>query len=407
MSQPPFGATLDVLGLSIPFYSLLMMTAVGIGIVLAMREERRLRLPKDTILNFALWAIPLGVVGARLYYVAFNWGAFSRNPLDILRVWNGGLAIYGAVIGGLLAALIATRGEKARLITLLDVCAPSLVLGQAIGRWGNYANMEAYGERLYESGLQFFPLAVEIPVVGANGTAFWYWHMATFFYESLFCAAVFVMLMAIRKRTRRSGDVACWYVLLYGAARTVIEGLRTDSLMINVSAAQVRISQILSALACIAMVAIFFARMPRKRRAPPADALAWAMAAVGIGCTFVGEFERNAYPGLFPLAQGLLGALLVLDILGILVYARHTRRFAAPGRALVVSGVLCALMLALGLLAERGVFYVPLRQTLAMLHVVWAGAWFYLRGQVRKRRRAQAVEPTAMPTESPEEAEHV
>lgn len=106
MSRPPFGSALSIFGLNIPWYSLLMMIAVALGLFLAMREEKRLRLPKDTVLNYALLAVPLGIIGARLYYVAFSFDKFSSDLWEIFRLWHGGLAIYGAVLGGAVAALI-------------------------------------------------------------------------------------------------------------------------------------------------------------------------------------------------------------------------------------------------------------------------------------------------------------
>src|SRR5699024_2033786 len=110
-------------------------------------------------------------------------------------IWQGGLAIYGAVLGGLAAGAIVSRRMHVPLASLMDAVAPGLVLAQAIGRWGNYANMEAYGVRISNEAAQFFPLAVEIPVVTADGTTYWYWHMATFFYESMWCLIVFILLM--------------------------------------------------------------------------------------------------------------------------------------------------------------------------------------------------------------------
>ncbi|MEG0766533.1 MAG: prolipoprotein diacylglyceryl transferase, partial [Clostridia bacterium] len=152
-SRPPLGST-AIFG--IPWYSLLIVSAVILGILLAQREEKRLKLPKDTILDFALWAIPLAIVGARIYYVIFRWDLFQDQPLRIFAIWEGGIAIYGGILGGLLAAWLLSRRRKISMLTLLDACAPSLVLGQAIGRWGNYANMEAYGARITNPAFQFF-----------------------------------------------------------------------------------------------------------------------------------------------------------------------------------------------------------------------------------------------------------
>ncbi len=394
MSRPPLGSALSLFGLDIAWYSLLMMTAVAVGILLAMREEKRLGLPRDTILNFALLAIPLGVVGARLYYVAFTWNRYADNLGEIFRVWNGGLAIYGAVLGGLLAAFIITRSGKVKLSTLLDACAPSLVLGQAIGRWGNYANMEAYGARVYEEAMQFFPFAVEVPIGGV-----WYWHMATFFYEFVWCMVVFIVLMLMRKKTKRSGDTLCWYLLLYCAGRTVIEGLRDDSLLLNVAAAQIRVSQILSAVVCLGVLIVFFVRLASRKKLHLADWLCWGIVLGGLACTFVSEFERNAYQDLFTVSQLLLGLLLTLDIVFLIHYLRRAKKFGTPAAWMLIGAVLCGAMLLAGIgrLGERNLGYIALRQSVAMAHMVLPGAWFYLRAGAGKRRRAAR---TPMPEET-------
>lgn len=389
MSRPPLGSTLNILGVSISWYSLLMALAVGIGIWLAQREERRLKLPNETVLNFALLAIPLGIVGARLYYVAFTWSRFESNLIEILRVWNGGLAIYGAVLGGLLAAFIVTRKYPSIFPTLLDACAPSLALGQAIGRWGNYANMEAYGDRIYTPAAQFFPLAVEVRILGANGVEYWYWHMATFFYEFVWNMVVFMLLMAYRKKMKRRGDVLCWYLLLYCAGRTVIEGLRHDSLLLNISGAQVRVSQIISALLCACVAALFFARLCKTKKIRLADFLCWGVLIAGLSCTFIGEFERNAYQMLFITAQISLAAILALDGFFLFHYFKRTHAVGTVGIWLIASISLCALTLLMGIgrLGEDNTAYIAVRQCVAMLHVILAGTWFYLRANSAGKRK--------------------
>lgn len=240
---------------SLPWYSVLIVTGVCLALLLASREEKRLKLPKDTVVDLALWVIPAGIVGARLYYVAFAWDTFRSNPVSVLYVWQGGLAIYGAVIGGTLAALIFSRVKKMNPFTLTDIIVPGLLLAQAVGRWGNFFNMEAYGLPVTNPAWQFFPAAVRIPVPGGDT-----WHMATFFYESVWNLAGFGVLMLTRRRMTRPGDVTLWYCLLYGSGRMIIEGLRTDSLMATDT---LRVSQLLSAALCLAALAVFFLRTLR------------------------------------------------------------------------------------------------------------------------------------------------
>ncbi len=241
----------------VPWYSLIIVTGIALGIFLCSREEKRLGLPKDTAVDCALWAIPLGIVGARLYYVAFTWDQFSENLVRILYVWEGGVAIYGALIGGFLGVWLNARRKKISLLTLLDMFAPSVILAQALGRWGNFFNMEAYGELVSDPKWQFFPFAVFIP--GVQGGA---WHLATFFYESAWDFLSFLLLMAMRRRMTKRGDVFFWYLLLYGAGRAVVEGLRLDSLMwLN---GTIRVSQWLSLISMAVVFMLFSIRRLKK-----------------------------------------------------------------------------------------------------------------------------------------------
>ncbi|MBP3636680.1 MAG: prolipoprotein diacylglyceryl transferase [Clostridia bacterium] len=240
----------------IPWYSALIVTGICLALFIASREEKRLQLPQDTVVDLALWVIPFGVIGARLYYVVFAWDTFAPNPVSILYIWQGGLAIYGGIIGGLLAVLLFSRKRGIPVGQLTDIIAPGLALAQAIGRWGNYFNMEAYGITVTAPAWQFFPAAVLIPGPAGNT-----WHLATFFYESMWNLIVFTALMLTRKRMRRTGDATLWYFLLYGAGRLIIEGLRTDSLY---AGSTLRISQVLAICICICVLVVFLLRCVRQ-----------------------------------------------------------------------------------------------------------------------------------------------
>lgn len=225
---------------SLPWYSVLVVTGMALAVLIAGREEKRRGLPPDTVLDLALCVIPCGIIGARLYYAAFAWEMFADDPLRVLRVWEGGLAVYGGVIGGGLAALVFSRVRRIHPGVLTDMIVPGLALAQAIGRWGNYFNMEAYGREITSAAWQFFPAGVLVPRGGRM-----VWHMATFFYESIWDLGVFAALMALRRRVRAPLALTCWYFVLYGAGRLVIEGLRTDSLTLP---GGLRVSQALSLL---------------------------------------------------------------------------------------------------------------------------------------------------------------
>jgi len=243
---------------ALPWYGLLIVCGIIAAITLCIHEEKRLGLKTDTVIDAAFWVIPFGILGARLYYVAFQWDMFAPDPLSILRLWEGGLAIYGGVIGGLLAMLLFARHRKMNPFILSDITVSGLALAQSIGRWGNYFNMEAYGREITDPAWQFFPVGVQIP--SAEGYT---WHMATFFYESSWNLLVFLILwFVIRKRSKVTGTTTLWYLLLYGAGRFFIEGLRMDSLMTST----IRVSQLLSLVLVLLSAAFLIAHAIRRKK---------------------------------------------------------------------------------------------------------------------------------------------
>lgn len=244
---------------SIRYYGILIMLGVLAGVALAMWRERRLGLARDTTIDLALVCVPSALIGARLYYVAFSWDLYRDDLWKIFSVREGGMAIYGGVLAGLLAGWVFSRVRKIPFFALADLAAPSLALGQAIGRWGNFINQEAYGYAVNDPALMWFPLCVYIEADGR-------WHLATFFYESVWCFGIVIFILCMERagRLQRRGDAFLWYLLLYGAERAVVEGLRTDSLMLG----PVRVSQALAiALALGALIALVL--RGRRRRGRP------------------------------------------------------------------------------------------------------------------------------------------
>lgn len=351
----------------ISWYAILIVSAILIGYVYCSHEARRMRLDQDIIIDFLLYAIPLSIVCARIYYVVFRFNMYSEDLLSIFNIREGGLAIYGGVIGGLIAARMAARKHEVSTLTILDIVTPALVLGQAIGRWGNYINMEAYGLRIGEPYLQFFPFAVEIPVGEV-----WYWHMATFFYEFCWDLLVFALLIFVRHMLRRKGDVFCWYLLLYCAGRTVIEGLRYDSL--TFISEFVRISQVLSAIAALAVVIHFFLRI--RDRISFVTILPLVCGVLCLVTTFLGEFERGAYSTLFPFSQISLGMLILCSAAIILLWTLDRGSFdlrtALP--LMLNAAFLAALLIAgIGRSNADNTYYVSLRQCAAMIQLILCG----------------------------------
>lgn len=225
-------------GFHVAWYGVIIACGMVLGVLLGAVRARRRGWSADVVLDFILLAVPLAIVGARLYYVAFEWDQYANNLLKIFAINQGGLAIYGAVIGGFLAAFIFSRASKFPFLKLLDLVIPSLILGQAIGRWGNFVNQEAFGALITNPKLQFFPLAVYIQSLGE-------WHQATFFYESLWNSILLVVTLLIGRKNPKDGTLLAVYFIGYGAGRAIIEGLRTDSLYLFGS---IRISQALSAV---------------------------------------------------------------------------------------------------------------------------------------------------------------
>lgn len=215
---------------------------IAVGFILAMlycaRHCRRCGIGPDTLYDFLIWMIPIAIIGARLYYVIFQWGDYREHPIDALKIWEGGLAIYGGVIAGLLTGIVWCRKKKIPFGAMADVCAPGLLIGQCIGRWGNFVNGEAHG------GPTTLPWGMTI-----DGQSMVH---PTFLYESLWNLAGFVLLHFYSKKRRFKGEIALLYAAWYGAGRAWIEGLRTDSLYIG----SVRVSQLLAIISCIAAVAV-------------------------------------------------------------------------------------------------------------------------------------------------------
>lgn len=220
-------------GLDIRWYGILMAAALVAGTWVAVVQARKKGYSAELIFDYVIFAIPLGIIGARLYYVAFNWDYYSRHPEEIIAVWNGGIAIYGAIIGCILAGYLLCRWRKFPFGRLMDFIGPGAALGQAIGRWGNFVNQEAFGQIVEDPSLQWFPYAVYI-AYRDTGTSVVQdsWVQATFFYESVWDLGVCILLIWYAKRARHDGNVFAMYLAAYGLGRIWIEGLRVSTLQL-------------------------------------------------------------------------------------------------------------------------------------------------------------------------------
>ena len=225
-------------GFNIAWYGVIFGVGMVLAVCVAAFRAKRAGYKTDLILDFVLFAVPIAIVCARIYYVIFEWDMYSDDLMKIFAIREGGLAIYGGVIGGIATAVVFCKIQQFPLLKLMDFAMPSLLLGQIIGRWGNFMNQEAFGNLITDPKLQFFPYGVYIDDLAE-------WHQATFFYESAANLVLFIMMMIVARRVKKDGWMTVLYLVGYGIIRCCIEGLRTDSLYLIPG---LRVSQLLSAV---------------------------------------------------------------------------------------------------------------------------------------------------------------
>ncbi len=246
---------------SIKWYGIIICFAFILCVLLALRSCERYGLSKDNLLDYILITVPCAIIGARVYYVIFSWDSYRENWTDIFKIWEGGLAIYGGVIAVVITVLIVSKIKKQSFIQILDFALPYIILGQAIGRWGNFVNQEAYGSSTtLPWGMTGNLIALDF------GSSLVH---PTFLYESLWCFAAFAAMMFLRRRLHQKGQMTCLYMIFYGAERALVEGLRTDSLMLG----PIRVSQWLSAILCAAGIVLFICLTRRHKAALDAEAV--------------------------------------------------------------------------------------------------------------------------------------
>ncbi|WP_371018885.1 prolipoprotein diacylglyceryl transferase [Pseudalkalibacillus sp. JSM 102089] len=245
--------------LPIYWYGVIIATGAFLGLFLAMKESERLGIKKDYIVDIVLYAVPISLITARFYYVLFEWEQYVNGPLwRVFAIWEGGIAIHGALIGAFLTAYLYSRQKKLSFGLMADIAAPSIILGQAIGRWGNFMNQEAHGgpvsNEFYQNYMRFLPDFINQQMF-IDGTLY----HPTFLYESLWNILGFLFLLLLRsKGMPRRGEVFMSYVIWYSFGRFFIEGLRTDSLYLF---GEIRTAQFLSILLIlIAVIGITYRR---------------------------------------------------------------------------------------------------------------------------------------------------
>ena len=239
--NPPRTITLGPL--TIHFYGLIIALGLVLAVMYCCRRSKEFGVKEDDLLDGVLWVTPFAIVCARAYYCVFSWDQYAHDPISVLYIWNGGLAIYGGVLGAVLGVAVFCKIKKLKISTVLDMVLIGFLIGQSLGRWGNFFNREAFGAET----ASFFRMGLLNEKTGVTT----YFH-PTFLYESVWNAVGFALLHFISKKRKYDGQVALCYAAWYGLGRCIIEGLRVDSLWWG----PFRVSQLLAGISCVAAVAV-------------------------------------------------------------------------------------------------------------------------------------------------------
>ncbi|MBQ2928077.1 MAG: prolipoprotein diacylglyceryl transferase [Oscillospiraceae bacterium] len=239
--NPP--RTLSIGPLTAHYYGLIIAVGLILAVLYACRRSKEFGIKEDDILDGVLWVTPFAIVCARIYYVAFSWADYASNPISVLYIWEGGIAIYGGVIGAIIGMYGICRVKKIKFTTVLDLILMVFLIGQSIGRWGNFMNREAFGAATDS----FFRMGL----FNEKNQGWEYYH-PTFLYESVWNLIGFVLLASLCGKRKYDGQIALGYAAWYGLGRAFIEGLRVDSLWWG----PFRVSQVLAAITCLTAVAV-------------------------------------------------------------------------------------------------------------------------------------------------------
>lgn len=248
----------NIFGFNVYYYSLCILLGVIVAYILITREGKKQGLPKEFISDLIFYTLIIGILGARVYYCVFNLDYYLANPSEILKIYNGGLAIHGGVIAGLIFVYFYTKKKNVSFIKILDIVAPAVIIAQSFGRWGNFFNQEAHGGITTYQNLK----NMHIPEFIINGMHIeGKYYYPTFFFESIWCLIGFIILMFVRgNKNLRKGFQIGFYFIWYGIGRFFIEALRTDSLMFF----NLKIAQIVSLIGIIIGIIIIVTNRNKK-----------------------------------------------------------------------------------------------------------------------------------------------
>ena len=239
--NPP--RVLELGPLTIHFYGAIIAAGLLLGMLYCLRRSREFGLKEDDILDGFLWITPFAIVCARIYYCVFSWDEYAADPISVLYIWNGGIAIYGSVIGAIIGMAVFAKIKKVKLTAVLDLVLMAFLIGQSIGRWGNFMNREAFGAATDS----YFRMGLYNTVTNQ-----WEYYHPTFLYESVWNLTGFLLLHFLSKKRQYDGQMALGYAAWYGLGRCFIEGLRVDSLWWG----PFRVSQVLAGVTCVAALAV-------------------------------------------------------------------------------------------------------------------------------------------------------
>ena len=241
-------------------YSICILLAFVLGYFLALFEAKRHKITSSFISDFLFYLVPICIIGARLYYVIFSFEDYKDSLIDIFKIWEGGMAIHGGVLFGLVFLIFYTKKHKINTIKFMDIAAVSLVIGQAIGRWGNFFNQEAYGPITTLANLKSMHIpdfVIDNMLIGGN------YHHPTFFYESVGCLIIFIIILIVRRfKNIKNGTVSSIYLIGYGIIRFFIESLRQDSLMLL----NIKVAQLVSILFIIGGIGLLIYSITKEKK---------------------------------------------------------------------------------------------------------------------------------------------
>lgn len=231
--------------LTVTWYAIFILSGIMVAYILINKESKKYNISSSFVSNLIFWCVIFGIIGARIYYVLFNLDYYMQDPIEIIKIWNGGLAIHGGIIAGIITLVVYCKKYKINILKMTDIACVGVIIAQAIGRWGNFFNGEAHGgivSRAFLESLHLPNFIIEGMHIGK------YYYAPTYLYESILNVIGFILLIIIRKfKKTKLGNITALYLIWYGIVRFIIESMRTDSLLLG----NIKIAQLISIIMII------------------------------------------------------------------------------------------------------------------------------------------------------------